>query len=63
MVKENCPEHTLIILVGNKIDLYQKQVVSTKDAETMARENDFDLLLQVSAKDGDGVDTLVQETG
>ena len=40
-VEEHCPKQTIKILVGNKIDLYEKHVVSAAKAQKFAIENDF----------------------
>lgn len=63
LVLENCPEHTLLVLVGNKIDRYKDQVVSAEKGEILAVDKDFDLYFEVSAKEGEGIDQLIQETG
>ena len=50
-------EDAIFVLVGNKIDLEENRVVSTKEAEDFATEKGF-LFYEVSAKTGDKVKEL-----
>ena len=52
-------EDAIFVLVGNKIDLDDKRVVQTKDAEEFAREKGF-LFYEVSAKTGEQVQELFE---
>ena len=61
MVDQFCPENTLKVLVGNKIDLYQDRNVSRQDAERFVQENSIDLHFEVSAKAGTGIREMIHE--
>ena len=50
-------EDAIFVLVGNKIDLEEKRIVSTKEAEDLANEKGF-LFYEVSAKTGEKVEDL-----
>ena len=50
-------EDAIFVLVGNKIDLESTRVVSTKEGEDFAKQNDF-LFFEVSAKTGENVHEL-----
>ena len=50
-------EDAIFVLVGNKIDLEEKRVVSSKEAESFANEKGF-LFHEVSAKTGDEIQEL-----
>ena len=50
-------EDAIFVLVGNKIDLDENRVVSTKEAEDYATQKGF-LFFEVSAKTGDNVEEL-----
>ena len=50
-------EELFICLVGNKIDLEDKRVISTEDGEKYAKENNINFF-EVSAKSGKGVNDL-----
>ena len=50
-------EYAIFVLVGNKIDLEENRIVSTKEAEDFATEKGF-LFYEVSAKTGEKVEDL-----
>ena len=50
-------EDAIFVLVGNKIDLEENRIVSTKEAEDFATEKGF-LFYEVSAKTGEKVEDL-----
>jgi len=52
-IKENAPQHTIIMLVGNKVDV-EKRVVTSEKAATLA-ENLKLKYMETSAKTGLGV--------
>jgi small GTP-binding protein len=53
-------EQLYIILVGNKIDLEEKRVVTREEAEKYAEDNNINYL-EVSAKTGEGILDLFNE--
>jgi len=55
--KDNVVEGTFIILVGNKIDLNNKRVVSKEEAEKFAEENKI-AYTETSASTGEGINEL-----
>ena len=60
-LKENNKINELFIcLVGNKIDLEDKRVISTEEGEKYAKENNMKFF-EVSAKRGKGIDELFDE--
>ena len=52
-------EDAIFVLVGNKIDLEDKRVLETKEAENFANEKGF-LFYEVSAKTGQGIQELFE---
>ena len=46
------------ILVGNKIDLEKKRVIKREEGEKLAKNENFDSFLEVSAKDGKNIDKI-----
>ena len=52
-------EDAIFVLVGNKIDLEDKRVLQTKEAEDFANEKGF-LFYEVSAKSGQGIQELFE---
>ena len=62
-MEEHCPKQAIKILVGNKVDLTEKQVVSTQTAAKWAKENDFELFMEISALDGTNIKGLTDEIG
>ena len=53
-------EQLYIILVGNKIDLEEKRVVTREEAEKYAQDNNINFI-EVSAKTGEGILDLFNE--
>ena len=53
-------EQLYIILVGNKIDLEEKRVVTREEAEKYAEDNNINYI-EVSAKTGEGILDLFNE--
>ena len=58
--KENSPEEVVMVLVGNKSDLEERQV-STEEGQKLAEKNGM-LFFETSAKTGENVEKLFQET-
>ena len=58
--KENSPEEVVMVLVGNKSDLEERQV-STEEGQKLAEENGM-LFLETSAKTGENVKELLEES-
>ncbi len=56
-VKENSPEDAIIFLVGNKSDLYEKEVVNEEEARQYANEINS-LYKLVSAQNGEGIEDI-----
>ena len=57
-LREKSTQETMLILVGNKSDMVDKEVVDPKLAKTYAEEMNMDFRL-VSAKDGMGVKDML----
>jgi small GTP-binding protein len=55
VVRENCPPDTIIMVIGNKIDLVDRREVTESEGAAFARENSL-LYFETSAKTGDGVE-------
>ncbi|MCQ2817674.1 MAG: GTP-binding protein [archaeon] len=53
-VKENSPENTIIIICGNKSDLYEYEDVDSEEVTTFCEDNNVKFYL-VSAKTGSGI--------
>ncbi len=51
-------ENTNIVIVGNKIDLESKRVISNKEGKKFAEENNMDIF-EVSAKEGTGLEDMI----
>ena len=58
-IHNQSPKNVLIVLIGNKIDLDDRDI-STEDAKKFAQENNFKYF-ETSAKSGIGVDELFRE--
>ena len=56
-IKEEVNDNVCIILVGNKIDMEGKRVVSTEEGEKMAEEYDL-MFFECSAKTGENVNEI-----
>ena len=61
-VKENSPEDAIIFLVGNKSDLYEKEVVNEEEARQYANEINS-LYKLVSAQNGEGIEDIFKMIG
>ena len=60
MVKEILEDFPLFYLVANKIDLYEKEKVSEKEARSFAEETNMKFI-KVSAKTGEGINILLED--
>ena len=60
-LKSNSNPDIKIFLIGNKSDLEDERVVSTKEAEQFKDDYDLDLFMETSAKDGINVTELFTE--
>lgn len=60
MFEESAPKKCLKILVANKIDLLEMEQVRFKHAKQYAREEKFEQVYEISAKNGQGVEEMVQ---
>ena len=60
MIKELKREDSILVLVGNKIDLEDKRAVESKEAEDFAKEKGF-LFYEVSAKTGKNINDLFEK--
>ena len=60
-VHDQSPETVLIALIGNKIDLEDKRIVSTEEGEEYAIQNGL-LFMETSAKSGEGVEEIFKKT-
>ena len=56
-IKENAPENSIIIIVGNKRDLYELEEVDEDDVKQFCKSVDA-FYKQTSAQTGEGVDEL-----
>ena len=59
-LKQNAPETAKFYIVGNKIDMFDKQVISDEDAYNYGKEQNMAVKL-VSAKDGSGIKELLDD--
>ena len=59
-IKETCPAETVICVVGNKADLFQKQEVTEDEGRNFAKKYDAIFAL-TSCFNGDGVKELFDE--
>ena len=59
-IKEEVNDNVCIILVGNKIDMEGKRVVSTEEGEKMAEEYEL-MFFECSAKTGENIDEAFNE--
>ena len=60
-VHEQSPKTILIILIGNKIDLEDKRVVSYEEGNDFAVKNGL-IFMETSAKTGEGVEEIFNES-
>jgi len=58
-VKKFSQSNVIATLVGTKTDLAQNRKISEKDAREFAQSNDMHYM-EVSSKDGSGVDALFE---
>lgn len=63
LVDEYCPNNTLKILCGNKVDKFADRAVSTNTASRFASDYEFNHNFEVSAKEGTELDSMVQQIG
>ena len=45
-------------MVGNKVDLENKRIVKKEEGENLAKDENLDLFLEVSAKNGNYIDKI-----
>lgn len=57
-IKNNSSPNIKIILIGNKVDLEDKRVISKEEADNFARENGIDEVYETSAKTGFNAKTI-----
>ena len=57
-IKTKSKKEAHYILVGNKIDLETQRLVKKEEGEKLAKDENFDLFLEVSAKDGKNIDKI-----
>ena len=56
-IKYNVPEHSVIILIGNKIDATNRRTISTSEGKKVAQEENC-LFMEISARNNDNVMNL-----
>mgnify|MGYP002626750584 CR=1 FL=1 len=59
-LKENITSDIILFLVGNKIDLLEKEEASEEDAQQFAKKMNIDLF-NISAKENSGIDKLFNQ--
>ena len=62
-VKKMCNENIKLALVGTKSDYKEKRQVSNEDGLKFKNENNFDLFMETSSKNGNNVDNFFIEIG
>ena len=60
-IRNESPSTVLIVLVGNKIDLADKRLVSFDEGNDFATENGI-FFGETSAKSGEGIETIFSES-
>ena len=60
-VHEQSPKTVLIVLIGNKIDLEDKRVISIDEGKEYAIKNGL-IFMETSAKSGEGVEEIFRKT-
>ena len=60
-VHDQSPKTVLIVLIGNKIDLEDKRVISTDEGKEYAIQNGL-IFMETSAKSGEGVEEIFRKT-
>lgn len=58
LAHENASANVPFIIVGNKVDLYEKREVTSEELATFAREVQAYNFIETSAKTGEGIDDL-----
>ncbi|XP_047134746.1 ras and EF-hand domain-containing protein homolog isoform X1 [Hydra vulgaris] len=58
-IHELIEDNTLVLLVGNKKDLYQKRVITTECGALMAKDNDA-LFIETSSKSNENINELIE---
>ena len=61
-VKDNAPEDVIVFIVGNKSDIYEKEVVNEEEARQYAKDINA-LYKLVSAENGDGINEIFKMIG
>ena len=59
--KQKCNENTHFILVGNKLDLNDIRTVSKEEGSELAKNENLDLFMEVSAKYGENIEQIIFE--
>ena len=54
-------EKTIIVIIGNKIDLESKRVISKEEGQKFAEENNKEIF-EVSAKEGTGLEDMIYKS-
>lgn len=57
-IKTKSKKNANFILVGNKVDLENKRIVKKEEGENLAKDENLDLFLEVSAKNGNYIDKI-----
>jgi len=60
-IKEDCNDNTHFILVGNKMDLNNKRVISKEEGSELAKNEKIDFFIEVSAKTGENIENIFFE--
>ena len=60
-VKDNCKKETHFMLVGNKSDLNNDRLISKEEGNILAKNENFDYFIEVSAKTGENIDNIFFE--
>ena len=60
-IHEESPKTVLIVLIGNKIDLEDKRIISFDDGKNFANENGL-IFMETSAKTGEGINEIFEQT-
>ena len=58
-IRDQSPKTVLIVLIGNKIDLEDKRIISYDEGKDFASKNDL-LFMETSAKTGERVDEIFE---
>ena len=60
-IREESPKTVLICLIGNKIDLEDKRIISFDEGKTFANENGI-IFMETSAKTGEGINEIFEQS-